>query len=219
MRLLLVRHAESQGNFERRLQGRKEFPLTSRGIEQARGLATRVERSGIAAIYASPISRAMNTAEIIAERTGLSIVVEPRVQEYDFGETLSGLTWQEIRETKPEVVEALSHDNSEFPRYPGEEGRGAFSERVRAAFGEIAGKHGQDESALVVTHAGPIVVFLMDALGRKYSRPIPFTIDNASLTTIEVNGNTVPGQPEMVVTGINDTCHLAQIGVTGGRAS
>jgi len=219
VKLLLVRHAESQGNAERRLQGRREFPLTERGVEQAQALASRLATTPVAAIYASPLQRAMQTADVVARKRGLSVMVETRVQEYDFGETLSGLTWQEIRETKPEVVEALSHDNSDFPRYPGEEGRGAFSERVREALGEIAAKHGQDESALVVTHAGPIVVFLMEALGRKYSRPIPFTIDNASLTKIEVNGNTVPGQPEMVVTGINDTCHLAQIGVTGGRPS
>src|SRR5574341_80633 len=209
MRLLLVRHAESQGNFERRLQGRKEFPLTSRGIEQAQALSRKVQRLAVAAIYASPISRAMNTAEIIAAGTGLSIVVEPRLQEYDFGETLSGLTWQEIKETRPDVVAALLGDDSEFPRYPGEEGRAAFSERVHEALGEIAAKHGRDESVLVVTHAGPIVAFLMEALSRKYSRPIPFTIDNASLTTIEVSGNAVPGQPEGVVTGINDTCHLS----------
>jgi broad specificity phosphatase PhoE len=64
----------------------------------------------------------------------------------------------------------------------------------------------------LVTHAGPIVVYLMEALGRPYSRPIPFTIGNASITTVELAANPAPFQPVAVVTGINDTCHLSMVG-------
>jgi hypothetical protein len=54
-----------------------------------------------------------------------------------------------------------------------------------------------------------VIVYLMEVLGRTYSRPIPFTIDNASITTIEFAANPTPYQPPAVVTGINDTCQLA----------
>ena len=95
MRLLLVRHAESQGNREMRLQGRREFPLTRRGLDQARALADRLAKCPPTAIYASPITRAARTAEAVAERCGLSVAADPRLEEYDFGEA-SGLTWTEI---------------------------------------------------------------------------------------------------------------------------
>jgi broad specificity phosphatase PhoE len=211
VKLLLVRHAESQGNAERRLQGRREFPLTERGVEQAQALASRLATTPVAAIYASPISRSLHTAEVIGGKTGLEVILESRVQEYDFGEVLSGLTWQEIREKQPELATALTTNKSEFPSYPGEEGRVAFRDRVCAALREIASTHRQDEAVVVATHAGPIIVFVLETLGRAYSRPIPLTIDNASITTVEVNHKSARGVPEAVVTGLNDTCHLLRV--------
>ena len=91
MRLLLVRHAESVGNHELRLQGRAEFPLTDRGRRQADALAAALAEAPVRAVYSSPIRRALDTAEAIAARRGLTVEVRPALQEYDFGE-LSGLT-------------------------------------------------------------------------------------------------------------------------------
>jgi broad specificity phosphatase PhoE len=209
MRLLLVRHAESQGNFEGRLQGRKEFPLTHRGLEQAEALAARLAGAPVSAIYSSPIRRAHDTALAVAARSGLEVTLEPRVQEYDFGDQLSGLTWREIREKQPEIITALGSSGSEFPRYPGEEGRTAFRDRVCAAIGEISERHHEDHAVAVITHAGPIVAFLMETLGRGYGRPIPFLIENTSVTTVELNNAAAaPFAPTSVVVGLNDTCHL-----------
>jgi probable phosphoglycerate mutase len=212
VRLLLIRHAESEGNAQGRLQGRKEYPLTARGVVQAAALAQRLAVEPIAAVYASPIRRALDTALAVGTQLGSEVIAEPRLQEYDFGDVLSGLTWQEIREQQPEILSALISGDSEFPRYPGEEGRLAFRERVCAAVADIASRHSGDDAVVVVTHAGPIVVYLMEALGRNYSRPIPFSIDNASVTTVELAASPTPFQPAAVVTGINDTCHLAAVG-------
>ncbi|MGH9202292.1 MAG: histidine phosphatase family protein [Vicinamibacterales bacterium] len=221
MRLLLVRHAESQGNFELRLQGRREFPLTAKGIQQAEALVSRLAAEPLAAIYSSPIGRAMQTAEIIAAKTGLDVTGEPGIQEYDFGEAVSGFTWDEIRRRHPQIIEAFRKDDSEFPRYPGEEGRAAFRERVRSTFANLVERHAGDQSIAVVTHAGPITVLVLDALSRRYSRPIPFVLDNASITTIEVNNGAAHHLPPLVVTGINDGCHVNHLVFTdraGGGA-
>ena len=169
MRLLLIRHAESQGNFERRLQGRREFPLTTKGIQQAEALASRLAAEPLAAVYSSPIGRAMQTAEIIAAKLGLDVTAEPDVQEYDFGDAVSGYTWEEIRERHPEIIEAFRRDSPDFPDYPGEEGRAIFQERVRSACGRITARHKGDTSVAVVTHAGPITVLICDALSRPYA--------------------------------------------------
>ena len=212
MRLLLIRHAQSEGNAQGRLQGRKEYTLSELGRTQAAALAGRLGSEPIAAVYSSPIRRAYDTAEAVAKRLDLPILTEPRVQEYDFGEKLSGLTWQEIRDLQPEVVSALVSGGGEFPSYPGEEGRDVFRERVAAALSEVAERHLGDEAVAVVTHAGPVIVYLMGILGRAYTRPIPFAIDNASITTVEFPANPRTFQPPAVVTGINDTCHLKASG-------
>ncbi len=208
VQLLLMRHGESQGNREMRLQGRKDFPLTGRGRSQALALGQRLASSGISAVYSSPITRALDTARIIGDATGLEVREDARLQEYDFGELLSGLTWKEIRELRPQLVASLMGDDSEFPHYPGEEGRAAFRARVCGAITEIAGRHADDNAVAIVTHAGPIIVYTMEVLGRKYSRPRPFNIDNASVTTIAVNSKGAPHLPAAVLTGLNDTCHL-----------
>lgn len=211
MRLLLIRHAESQGNLERRLQGRREYPLTERGFAQAYALAERLALLPLSAVYSSSVGRAMQTAEVIATEACLDVIAEPRLQEYDFGEAVSGLTWQEIREQQPAIVEAFRTGGPDFPLYPGEEGRVAFQTRVRAAMGDIAGRHEGNDNVAVITHAGPIALFLIDVLGREYRRPIPFVLDNASITTVEVNNGAASHLPRMVVTGINDACHVDHI--------
>ena len=211
MRLLLIRHAESQGNFERRLQGRREFPLTERGLAQAQALAERLVSLPLSAVYSSPVGRAIQTAEVIAAEACLDVIAEPRLQEYDFGEAVSGLTWREIREQQPDIIEAFRSGRYDFPAYPGEEGRAAFQDRVRVAMGDIAERHEGRDIVAVITHAGPIALFLFDVLGKEYRRPIPFVLDNAAITTVEVNVGAGSPMPRMVITGINDACHVNHI--------
>ncbi len=208
MRLLLIRHAESTGNRQGRLQGRADFPLTERGRLQAQELAAVLSRLPVAVVCSSPIRRALDTAEAIAGPLGLKVEVQAALQEYDFGE-LSGLTWPEIGERRPHLIEHLLSDSADFPHYPGEEGREAFRERVCGALWAIADRHAGEEAVAVVTHAGPIAVFLLDILQRGYQRPIPFTLDNASVTTVEI-AKPQPFRPRAVLVGLNDTCHLTE---------
>ncbi len=209
MRLLLIRHAESVGNRERRLQGRTDFPLTARGRRQAEELASALSREPVAAVCSSPIGRALETAEAIAARLRLTVEVEAALQEYDFGE-MSGLTWAEIRDRRPQLIEQLLSDSPDYPHYPGEEGREPFRKRVCEALWDIAERHVGEEAVAVVTHAGPIAVFLLEVLQRGYQRPIPFVLDNASVTTVEIV-EPQPFRPRAVLVGLNDTCHLAPV--------
>lgn len=218
MILYLIRHAESVGNHEGRLQGRRDYGLTDRGVAQAQALAARLVSVDIGVVYASPLTRTRATAEYVAQATHAELIDETHLQEYDFGDEISGLTWETIREKHPDIIKALSTNESDFPRYPGEEGRAAFRDRVVPTIEAIVARHSNLQSPTsgqpappgiaIVTHAGPIVVYILDALGRRYTRPIPIAIDNASITTVEINhpGNFAP----LVVTRINDTCHLKQ---------
>jgi len=216
MRWLLIRHGESEGNREWRLQGQREYPLTNRGECQAEALAQRLTRWPLAAVYSSPLCRAWETARLIAEGQGLTVQALPAIQEYDFGE-LSGLTWWEIHERAPAVAESvLSHD-SEYPHYPGEEGREAFRQRVCGALWGLRERH-HGETVAVVTHAGVIAAFLMDVLGRPYRRPMPFVLENGSITVVETMQQRWPGAPPAVLVSLNDVCHLEGFGQVPAEA-
>jgi broad specificity phosphatase PhoE len=207
MRLILVRHGESVGNFEGRLQGHTDYDLTPKGRVQALKTAARLQGMGVTAVYTSPLLRAANTARAIAGQLGCPPVELPGVREYDFG-SLAGATYQELRQRFGGP--AVGPDDRPAERvYPGEEGREAFFTRVTAAMWEVAERH-PEETVAVVSHGGPIALFCQLVLGLPYRRPMPFAIDNCSLTIIHVHdgGDPPPGRARATLLTLNDCCHL-----------
>jgi broad specificity phosphatase PhoE len=90
-RITLLRHAESEGNRQGIIQGQADYPLTGRGRQQAAALGRRWQQEGRSfdAVISSPLSRARETAEIIASSLGMDIELQPVWMERDFGQ-LSG---------------------------------------------------------------------------------------------------------------------------------
>lgn len=102
--LTFLRHGESVGNAENRLQGHADFPLSETGRQQARALAALWQRQGVwfDGILSSPLVRALDTARIIAEALGVSrLETDPLWMERDMG-LRSGLTIEEIRTRYPQ---------------------------------------------------------------------------------------------------------------------
>jgi probable phosphoglycerate mutase len=215
MRWLLIRHAESEGNREWRLQGQREYPMTDRVRCQAQTLARRLAGRQVAAVYSSPLRRAWDTAGAMAEALGLTVQALPAVQEYDFGE-LSGLTWREIHERAPAVAAAVVSRGAEYPSYPGEEGREAFRQRVCGALWDLRERH-HGETIAVVTHAGVIAVFLMDVLGR-HTRGRFRSWWRTARSVVQTLGQRWPGAPPAVLVSLNDVCHLSAIGEAPSEA-
>src|SRR5436190_1312043 len=89
--LLLVRHGETDWNAAGRLQGHTDRPLNEYGRRQAKELADRLAGEGADAIYASDLSRAKETAEIVGERLGLTVVIDADLREKNWG-SWEGLT-------------------------------------------------------------------------------------------------------------------------------
>ncbi len=86
MRLIFVRHGESEANIERVFSNRgSKHPLTPRGIEQAHVLAGRLSGHVITRLYASPLLRAVQTAQILAQSFGVPVVVDKALCEWDVG--------------------------------------------------------------------------------------------------------------------------------------
>ncbi len=96
MKLILVRHAETIWNRDKRIQGgSSDIALSEVGIRQAHLLAKFFEGENIAAIVSSPLQRALNTANIIAEPHGLKVKEDAGFKELEVGE-LEGLSWADL---------------------------------------------------------------------------------------------------------------------------
>jgi probable phosphoglycerate mutase len=148
--ILLVRHGETDWNLERRWQGHTDRPLNQTGRAQARELAKRLATEPPHAIYSSDLARARETAEIVAERLGLPVAVDPRLREVDVGEW-SGLTMADVEERFPEALQRRLAGGTGWQDGETYEQMG---ERVLEALHDIAGRH--EGRVLVVTHGGSV---------------------------------------------------------------
>jgi broad specificity phosphatase PhoE len=151
-RFLLIRHGQSEWNALGRWQGQADPPLSTAGREEARLAAGSLE--GFRGLFfASPLLRARQTAEIIANEIGDGVVkLERDMREIDVGD-FSGLTNHEIEERMPEAWTALR--SGELTVFPNGESRESFRERLLACLTSVAARHPDDE-ILFVTHGGAI---------------------------------------------------------------
>ncbi len=85
LQVYLVRHGETLWNAARRIQGQSDSPLTEIGIRQAHLVAQRVRNQGITHIISSDLGRTQQTAKIIADACGLTMVTDPRLRELNMG--------------------------------------------------------------------------------------------------------------------------------------
>lgn len=162
-RIALLRHAETEWNVARRIQGRGDSPLTREGERSARVWARHLESFGFCALYASPLPRTVRTASILGERLGLDPVAEPGLIEQAFG------PWE------GENVEALRQCGVLGPvealgwafAAPGCEDRAVVLGRAWDTLLRLAARH-EGQSILAVTHEGVIRAVLYALLGRDY---------------------------------------------------
>ncbi len=93
----ILRHGQTDWNQQARLQGSTDIPLNDTGREQARHAAGILAGLGITRIVASPLSRALETAQIVAARIGLEPVIDARLTERNFGR-FEGMTINEVKQ-------------------------------------------------------------------------------------------------------------------------
>ena len=149
--LYLVRHGETDWNRQHRIQGLTDIPLNATGRRQARAAGRLLARRTWDGIYASPLSRATETASIIAHQTGLgSPQPVAALVERNYGEA-EGLNFIEIDKRYPNRSEV-----------PGQESRAEVIARVIPALRQLATVHPAD-SLIVVSHGGAIRAMLMAA--------------------------------------------------------
>ncbi len=151
--IFLARHGETDYNAERRFQGQGAVPLNARGLEQARELARAAGREPpFAALYASPILRARQTAEVVAEALGLQPRFDARLAEHDVGEWQDRL-FADVEAAEPELWARWQAGGADWA-FPGGESLAQQQERVIAALVDVT--QAGELPALVVCHRGVI---------------------------------------------------------------
>lgn len=192
--LYLVRHGETEWNRARRIQGLTDIPLNDTGREQARLTGTLLTRRPIARVVASPLSRARETAEIIARELGLP---EPELQEAfverNYGDA-EGLSFHEVDVRFARDVEV-----------PGRETREEVAGRVIPALQALAAAH-PGESLVVVSHGGAIRAALLEAEPDGGFGPIT----NGSVHSFHIDGD------DLRLVAFDDPIELAAIDPRAG---
>jgi probable phosphoglycerate mutase len=187
----LARHGETDWNRELRWQGHSDPPLNALGRQQASTLAESLAGMRIAAVYASDLRRASETAEIVAGRLGVPLRLDAALRELDVG-SWEGRTLAELKARQPDAV--TRWEESGEHGWDGGEGHGEMATRVLEAIRSIAAEH-VGEEVLVVSHGGPMRALKAFAAGLDYPddrRSVPYTA-NCEVCAIAVEDGTIRG--------------------------
>ena len=163
-RWFLVRHGETEWNRDGRIQGHSDVPMSDTGHEQARRTAERLAHVAFSAAYASDLSRARETAEIILARNSAPppLRVDTALRELSFG-LLEGRTMKEISATHPRVAERFEGIDRDLAMAPAE------GESLLDAFARqrdfLRRASAQEGSVLVAGHGGTLRVLALLLLG------------------------------------------------------
>jgi probable phosphoglycerate mutase len=179
----LVRHGQTEDNAAGRWQGTRDSPLTAEGRRQVETLALRLEPDGpCVAIYASPLARAVRTAEILAPLLGAPMVwQEPDLREYDFG-AWDGLTPAELR------ARGFWREVTRDPEFtpPAGEAFGTAARRVERALRTIAGRH-RGSRVLVVGHGLTLAAALAQLLDGDPRQAPRYALANGAMAELAMN--------------------------------
>ncbi len=199
-RIVMVRHGQTELNRANCFRGRIDVPLNEAGLRQARqtGLAVR-ERHDVAAVYSSPLRRAMQTAEAIGEAAGVAARAHPGLLDFSYGEW-EGRHFEEVQRAYPDQYQ-LYLVAPHRARIPGGESLRTFRRRVAAAAESIAAAH-PSETVVLVGHWMVCRVLACHFLGLGNAGLPRVFLDNASISLFERRRG---GWTAML---LNDTCHL-----------
>lgn len=198
MRLILIRHAQTEGNRAGINQGWQDTPLTPEGIAQAERLRGRLAHERIDIAYVSDLGRALETVRIaLREHHATQIIQEPRLREQNLGalegkpagslHSAAEKAGVEVADFEPEGGESIRHKDA----------------RVAALIKELRGEH-PDETVALITHGGIVVAALLTLLGWSWEEHHDkVAAPNTAVSILEVPAR---GKAKAII--INDVSHL-----------
>lgn len=202
MRLILIRHGETDLNRRGRFQGLDKISLNSTGRVQAQDLSAVLPYDMPFAMYSSPLPRSMETANIISEEILVDYTVVSELQELNIGE-LSGLNGEETRILFPGLMEQWSKDPASV-RFPQGESLKELQDRVWQSVLDLYLKH-YDETVVAVSHNFAILTIVSKVVGTGLNNIRSLSLDLCGITRMEIT------QDQYCLTSFNETMHLRKI--------
>ncbi len=206
MRLILVRHGETEWNRQRRVQGLSNLALNETGRRQAEAVARALKNEKVDVIYTSPLRRAKETARAIGRFHKVEVEIRDGLKELDVGD-VDGMTYEDMKIHHGEFFTRWMTDFTSV-RLPG----GGFVPELRdqccMAIQDIVKKEQRVESddrvAVVVTHFFPLMCIICNSMGLDLSHCRRLRLDLASISVLDFNTDST------VLVSLNDTCHLRE---------
>jgi probable phosphoglycerate mutase len=199
-RIILIRHGQTEWNRVERFRGRADVPLNATGLQQAEATAGRVAATWRpAAIYSSPLSRAVKTAEAIAARFDLAVQSHPGLIDIDYGEW-QGLSPDEVRQRWPEALEAWTK-TPQLARIPGGETLDELRARAMQTVSALAARH-TGETIVLLGHTVINRIILLGTLGLGNERFWHIRQDTCAINVIDAE------EGDYTLVTLNDTSHL-----------
>jgi len=184
LRILLIRHGETEWNRERRIMGTEAIGLNETGRLQSLHMKEALGGVPVDLVYSSPVLRARETAEVLCEERDLDPLLDKRLEEIAYGEWV-GKTFEEVQAMPGYTPYYKRLDTPVAPQ-----GETLYQVRDRAmAFTQDIKKNTDAETVLVVSHADWIKVLVMEILEIPFQNIWKFRIDNVSVSLLESEKN------------------------------
>lgn len=160
MRLVCVRHGETEWNKRGKIQGVTDISLNENGLSAAGRFLETLRARGyrFARVYTSPLKRAYETGEVIAKAYDIPIIVKNGLSELCFGR-FEGLSWDEVRAAYPSEF-AYWNTHRKDARPPEGESYHHKSDDIMDSMKEILGETADDEDVLIVSHSAALKALL-----------------------------------------------------------
>lgn len=155
--ILLIRHAQCEGNIINALTGRTNFKLTDNGKEKAIDLISKLKGYEIDKIYSSSSIRCIDTVKPLSEYFNLDIITDDNLMEKYFG-IYDGITWEEVKKINPQIV-IDKEKNNEIKGIIGQESTEQVRERMKAVIGRIV-RENENKTIVICSHGCAIETFL-----------------------------------------------------------
>ena len=181
VRILALRHGETEWNRDARIQGHLDIGLNARGRRQAELAAQALEGEPLEAVYCSDLRRAADTAWPLARARGLEPVALSTLRERAFG-PFEGLTFHDIRERFPEEAERWRKRDPHWTPAGGES-LTAFRARALAAVEALARQH-MGQSIAIVAHGGTMDLLYREATRQALDAPRTWELGNAAINRL-----------------------------------
>lgn len=201
MKILLIRHGETEWNVGEVFRGRVDIDLNENGRKQAELLAEYLKDLEIEAIYSSPLKRALKTAEAIARYHKLAVKIAPNLNDLDFGQW-QGLPLRDVAEKYKELYMQWVN-RPEQVKIPGGESLNDVGERTTIVVKEVVAKY--KGTVALVSHRVVNKVLICALLGLNNSYFWNIKLDTCGITTFDYEAK------RFVLTGHNDTSFLKAV--------